>query len=223
MAIGDPQLTSAPINHRHSRTLVITALSFVAGVLVALAALVWAGRASENWANRFWSSLLGRAAHTDLSQPTVVDRIQSLQRLETIVYTMDKIVTGEKQSSILPDFLAGDRLLLMVHGEVIAGIDFQTLQASDVQISGKKMRVRLPRAQLLVTKLDSDKTRVYSRQTGVLVPTDPNLETQVRQEAEQELRRSALADGILQKAQENARSTITSLVQSMGFAEVQFE
>jgi len=50
--------------------------------------------------------------------------------LETVVYTMDKIETGEKESSILPHFLAGDRLLLMVHGEVIAGIDFQMLKIS---------------------------------------------------------------------------------------------
>jgi hypothetical protein len=136
---------------------------------------------------------------------------------------MDKIVTGEKESSILPSFLAGDRLLLLVHGEVIAGIDFQSLTPSDVQVSGKRVRVRPPQAQVLVTRLDSGKTRVYSRQTGLLVPTDPNLESQVRQEAETDLRRSALADGILQKAQENARSTITSLMQSMGFEEVRFE
>jgi hypothetical protein len=74
-----------------------------------------------------------------------------------------------------------------------------------------------------VTRLDSSKTRVYSRQTGWLVPTDPNLETQVRQQAENELRQAALADGILQKAQDNARSTITSMMASMGFEQVEFE
>ncbi|MFY9558652.1 MAG: DUF4230 domain-containing protein [Terriglobales bacterium] len=200
----------------------IIALSFFAGALVAFVALLLIVRASQGWAGTV-SSWLQRTARTDLSQPTVVDRIQKLQRLETVVYTMDKIVTGEKESVILPNFLAGDRLLLLVHGEVIAGIDFQTLKPSDVQVNGKKVRVRVPQPQVLVTKLDSAKTRVYSRQTGLLVATDPNLESQVREEAERDLRRSALADGILQKAQENARSTITSLVQSMGFEEVQFE
>ena len=180
-------------------------------------------RGGQSWPGSLWSSWFQRAARTDLSQPTVVDRIQKLQRLESVVYTMDKIVTGEKESVILPNFLAGDRLLLLVHGEVIAGIDFQTLKRGDVSVTGKKIRVRLPQAQLLVTKLDSSKTRVYSRQTGLLVATDPNLESQVREEAERDLRRSALADGILQKAQENSRSTITSLMQSMGFEDVGFE
>jgi hypothetical protein len=72
-------------------------------------------------------------------------------------------------------------------------------------------------------RLDSAKTRVYSRQTGLLVPTDPNLETQVRQEAERELQDSALADGVLRTAQQNATSTITSLLQGLGFEKVEFD
>lgn len=205
------------------RGMAIAALSFVAGLVIALLILIMMGRAAQSWPGSLWSLWFERAARTDLSQPAVVDRIQKLQRLESVVYTMDKIVTGEKESVILPNFLAGDRLLLLVHGEVIAGIDFQTLKRGDVSVTGKKIRVRLPQAQLLVTKLDSSKTRVYSRQTGLLVATDPNLESQVREEAERDLRRSALADGILQKAQENSRSTITSLMQSMGFEDVGFE
>lgn len=212
----------APVANRSFRSCVTTALAFLAGLAVALIAIMLIVRTSQGWAGTV-SSWFQRTTRTDLSQPTVVDRIQKLQRLETVVYTMDKIVSGEKESAILPNFLAGDRLLLLVHGEVIAGIDFQMLKPADVQVNGKKLRVRVPQAQLLVTRLDSSKTRVYSRQTGLLVPTDPNLESQVRDDAERELRRSALADGILQKAQENARTTLTSLMQSMGFEEVQFE
>jgi hypothetical protein len=223
MAIDNPQHAALPPAARRSfRSCLTTGFAFFAGIAVALLVLLLIARASQDWASKV-GSWLQRTTRTDLSQPTVVDRIQKLQRLETVVYTMDKIVTGEKESSILPNFLAGDRLLLMVHGEVIAGIDFQTLKASDVQVADKRIRVRVPQAQLLVTRLDSSKTRVYSRQTGLLVPTDPDLESQVRNDAEAELRRSALADGILQKAQENARSTLLSLMQSMGFQDVQFE
>jgi hypothetical protein len=60
-------------------------------------------------------------------------------------------------------------------------------------------------------------------QTGLLVPTDPNLETQVRQEAERQLQEAALADGILHTAQQNATSTITSLLQGLGFEKIEFE
>ena len=169
------------------------------------------------------SAATGRTISIDISQPAVVDRIQRLQRLETVVYTVDKLVTGAKENPLLPDFLTGDRLLMMVHGEVVAGIDFSNLKPSDVRVEGKRVVLHLPAALVFSTRLDSAKTRVYSRQTGLLVPTDPNLETQVRQEAERKMQEAALADGILRTAQQNAASTISSLLQGLGFEKVDFE
>ena len=170
-----------------------------------------------------WSAVTGRTLSIDVSQPTVVDRIQRLQRLETVVYTMDKLVTGAKENPIFPDFLAGDRLLMMVHGEVVAGIDFSNLKPGDVRVDGKQIHLHLPAAEVFRTRIDSAKTRVYSRQTGLLVSSDPNLETQVRQEAERELEAAALSDGILPTAQQNATSTIRSLLQGLGFEKIDFD
>src|SRR5450432_786230 len=170
-----------------------------------------------------WSAVTGRTLTIDVSQPTVVDRIQRLQRLETVVYTMDKIVTGEKENAFFPDFLAGDRFLMMVHGEVVAAIDFSNLKPGDDRVDGKQFHVHLPAAQVFSTRLDSARTRVYSRQTGLLVSTDPNLETQVRQEAEQQLQQAAVTDGILRTAQQNAVSTITGLLQGLGFEKIDFD
>ncbi len=173
--------------------------------------------------SRMWTAVTGRTFSIDVSQPTVVDRIQRLQRLETVVYTMDKLVTGAKENPIFPNFLAGDRLLMLVHGEVVAGIDFSNLRAGDVKVEGKQVHLHLPGSQVFSTRLDSAKTRVYSRQTGFLVPTDPNLETQVRQEAERQLQEAALADGILRAAQQNGTSTISSLLQGLGFEKIDFD
>jgi hypothetical protein len=204
-------------------------LALVVGLLLGvlfLGSMGWlmlsrsSGRA---WLGSVWSAVTGRTLSIDVTQPTVVDRIQRLQRLETVVYTMDKLVTGAKENPIFPDFLAGDRLLMMVHGEVVAGIDFSNLKPGDVRVDGREVRLHLPPSQVFSVRLDSAKTRVYSRQTGLLVPTDPNLETQVRQEAEHQLQEAALAGGILQTAQQNASSTISSLLQGLGFERIEFE
>jgi hypothetical protein len=112
---------------------------------------------------------------------------------------------------------------MLVHGEVVAGIDFSNLKPGDVRLDDKQVRLHLPLAQVFSVRLDSAKTRVYSRQTGLLVPADPNLETQVRQEAERQLQEAALTDGILKNAQQNAASTITSLLQGLGFEKIDFE
>jgi len=170
-----------------------------------------------------WSSVTGRTLSIDVTQPTVVDHIQRLQRLETVVYTMDKLVTGAKENTFFPDFLAGDRLLMMVHGEVVAGIDFSNLKLGDVRVDGKQIHLHLPAPQVFHTRIDSAKTRVYSRQTGLLVPTDPNLETQVREEGERQLLGAALTDGILRTAQQNAVLTVTSLLQGLGFEKIDID
>jgi hypothetical protein len=203
-------------------------LALIAGLILGMLVLATTGfvllsRVSGRAAiSHLWSLVTGRTLTIDVNQPTVVDRIQRLQRLETVVYTLDKIVAGAKQSSVLPDFLAGDRLLMLVHGEVVAGIDFSSLMPGDVKVDGKQVHLHLPAAQIFRTSLDSAKTRVYSRQTGFLVPTDPNLETEVRQEAERQLQQAALADGILATAQQNATSTIRSLLQGLGFEKIDF-
>lgn len=201
-------------------------LGLVSGLLIgALAMLLFAllaGRAQSGMMDKLWSTITGRKT-TIISQGAVVERIQRLQRMETVVYNMDKIVTGQKDNLLLPDFLAGDRMLLIVHGQVIAGIDFEQMRASDVQITGKDIHLKLPAPRVLFTRIDNARTRVFSRSTGLLVPTDPNLETQVRQQAEGELLEEAARAGILGSARQNARTTLTSLLLGMGFEKVEVE
>jgi hypothetical protein len=73
----------------------------------------------------------------------------------------------------LPNFLVGDKLLLVARGEVIAGVDLSQLKPSDVSVHGDAVAVRLPQPQILTTRIDNDKTRVYSRITGLLVAKIP--------------------------------------------------
>ena len=167
--------------------------------------------------NRFAGYLTGRTTSIDVSSPSVVEKIHQLSRLETVVYSLDKIVEGERQSAYLPDFLVGDKLLLVAHGEVIAGVDLGQLKPGDVTVKGDAVQVRLPAPQILTTRIDNGRTRVYSRTTGLLVATDPNLESEVRLTAEQQIAQAALDDGILLKARQNARTSVAALLYGLGF------
>ena len=168
-----------------------------------------------------WSRLAGyvtgRSTSIDVSSITVVDKIRQLSRLETVVYSLDKIVEGERQSAYLPDFLVGDKLLLVAHGEVIAGVDLGQLKAGDVWVKGDAVHVRLPAPQVLTTRIDNGRSKIYSRTTGLLVTADLNLESQVRQAAEQQITQAALSDGILLKARQNAQTSVTALLYGLGF------
>ena len=166
------------------------------------------------------SMLRGGRTQINVSQPTVVRQIQQLQRLETVSYTVDKIISGEHSNAYLPKFLAGDRLLLVVHGEVVGGINLTSLQPGDVLIQGQKVTIRLPVAEVFSTRIDNARTKVYSLDTGIFSSPDPNLESEVREEAERQLQQDALQDGILKIAADNARSTISGMLKGFGFREV---
>ena len=167
--------------------------------------------------------LRGGRTQIDIGQPTVVHEIQQLQRLETVSYTVDKIISGERSNAYLPKFMAGDRLLLMVHmAKWLPGSTFSGLQLSDVRIQGQKVSIHLPAAEVFSTRIDNAKTKVYSRDTGIFSSPDPNLESEVREEAERQLQQAALQDldGILKVATDNAGSTVTGMLKGLGFQEV---
>ena len=145
--------------------------------------------------DRVAQTVSGRTLRIDTSQPTVVEEVRRLSRLESVSYTMDKMVSGDRENRILPSFLTGDKILLEVHGEAIAGVDLGLLGGSDVWLNGKSVHIHLPPAQIFTVALNDQKTHVYSRTTGILVPVDPSLEGEVREQAARELAAVCTAGG----------------------------
>ncbi len=193
-------------------------------ILGAVALGVFVHHARSGIAGKLAALITGRPL-TIVSAPDVVEKIQQLNRLETVAYSLDTVVEGNESNPILPDALAGDKLLMIVHGQTIAGIDMSKLQADSVQISegskGRSITLTLPPSQVFNTSIDVHKTRVYARDTGLFVKADPNLETEVLQKAQSELQQAALSDGILDAATKNARATVTALLQGLGFEHVE--
>lgn len=152
---------------------------------------------------------------------TIVRQMQDLSRLETASYVIEKIITAESGQGAFA-FLFGDRLILVAHGQVIAGVDLSKMAAGDIVVAEDgTVIVRLPPPEILVATLDNDKSYVYDRDTG-LIGMNPSLETAARQAAVQEITEAALEDGVLEKAQRNAEAYVRQLILSLGFREVIF-
>jgi len=214
-------LTDHPPQRRRSPSAGTIVLAIFLGLILGAGALLlFIRQATTGLWNDVATKITHRELRIDTSQPTVVSKIQRLERLESVTYTMDKVVEGDREGRVLPEFLTGDKILLEVHGQAIAGVDLGQLKSSDVQVTGRAVHVHLPPAQLFVVSLDSQKTHVYSRETGLLVPTDPSLESEIRAKAEQDLRQSALAAGILNTAHQNAAATLRTMLLGLGFEQV---
>jgi len=147
---------------------------------------------------------------------TYINEVRALARLETIQFSIEKVITGETGGGTFKS-LFGDKILFVGHGTVIAGIDMEKLKPEDLHYENGVLTVKLPPAEIFIATLDNEKSYVYQRDTGILAKPDINLETLVRQSAEEEIRKAAIEDGILAQAQTNAEAYLFKFFAALGY------
>ena len=167
--------------------------------------------------------IFGTEKYYRADQSAVVKEIVALNRLETASFNIEKIIEAGSAGNSLQNILFGDKILLIAHGQVIAGFDLSKISKENVEVSGEILNLQLSAPEILVTKLDSEKTRVYDRKLGWLTKGDSNLETGARLVAEQEIRRAACESRILDIATENLKKQFTAMFQGVGFQEVNID
>ena len=152
---------------------------------------------------------------------SVIHDVRTLARLETIQYSIEKVVTANSGQQDLA-ILFGDSLIFVAHGTVIAGVDLADFSQEDLWLEGGTLYVRLPEPQIFIATLDNDKSYVYDRDTGLLTKGNVDLETLARQAAEEEIEKAAADDGILDLARTNAEYYLSRLFQTLGYPQVIF-
>jgi hypothetical protein len=211
----------------------------VGGILVILGMLAWGVMASVQQStrqaqqaiqpvNEMTSDLATQVAGfmnptpTVIPDPvTIIHSVRSLARLETIHYSIEKVITAETNQGPF-GFLFGDRLIFVAHGIVIAGVDLGRLLPDNLEVREGVLYVRLPEPEVFIATLDNDKSYVYNRDTGLLTRGNIHLETDARKVAEEEIAVAALEDGILAQAGKNAESYLYLLFQELGYPTVIF-
>ena len=194
-----------------------------AGIAVLGCALFVAGIFSQGQNVRdFLGNPLGFSSRVTPSGPVVLLQMQKLARLESARFNGQAIVKSETKG-VLPVSIAGDSLLFVAHGEVVAGVDLAKMNGNDVRVDGETVRVKLPKAEIFHTRLDSKTSEVFQRQTGFFSKPDIDLETNARIESENRLREAALQSDILGRADENARDAVRQQLKSAGVKNLQFD
>ncbi|MGA7271173.1 MAG: DUF4230 domain-containing protein [Acidimicrobiia bacterium] len=152
--------------------------------------------------------------------PTVVRSIRDLSNLTTIELVEYTIVEKGKDGGLL-NWANGDKLQLFAVARIGAGIDLGsvTVRSFDLSDDGVVDLV-VPAAEIQYVAVDNEATQILDRETGLFTKGDPRLETDARQVAEDVLRQSALDEGILDKAQANARKVITNFLLNLGYRDV---
>lgn len=179
-------------------------------VLVIFAGGVWLGFTVPRWMK------LGSGLHME-NTATVVEQVQTLSDLVTVKYVLEKVVILEDVK-----WYGENRVLLLAHGVVKAGIDLKRITPDDVTITGKTISLRLPPPQIMDAYLDDKNSQVIDHATGLLRAFDKDLEQTARANAVNDIRRAARADGILDEADKRARLELELFLRQAGFEQVEF-
>ncbi|MFW5703926.1 MAG: DUF4230 domain-containing protein [Patescibacteria group bacterium] len=164
--------------------------------------------------------VVNQGYYVDTSGTAVVKEVQQLGRLETSVYSIEKVIDAGTQGTAFQQFLFGDKILLIANGQVIAGIDFSQISEDSITEEEGSITVNAPAPQIFFTRLDNEDTRVYDRTQGLLTKGETDLESEARAQAEIVIREAACEAGILESAEESARKQLTGFLQALGYTNI---
>ena len=155
---------------------------------------------------------------------TLLTAVRDVARLETTEVQVEKVIDlTDTQSRFFGLIETSDAILLVAAGDATIGVDLSKLRDDDVDFD-PKTRVatfRLPAPEVLPSRLDEQRTYVYTRSTSLLARRNEHLETRARQEAIAAIEKAARDDELTRRAKAQAERELRSLATALGAADVQ--
>ena len=152
--------------------------------------------------------------------PVIVRSVRDLAELTTVEVVEYTIVEKGTDEGWL-QWARGDSLRLIAVANIGAGVDLSEISVDSFSVSPDGVvEVVLPPAEIQYVSVDSEATQILDRDKGLFTKGDPQLESEARRVAETLLVENATSEGILTKAEENARSVMTNFLTSLGYEDV---
>lgn len=181
------------------------------GTLGVLALLLAAGV----WASHWFSP---PPATRLLNTATVLRQVQTMNDWVTVKYVLEKVVIVEDAK-----WYGENRVLLVAHGVVKAGVDLRQLKAESVRFTDKTITLELPPAHVTDVYLDERRTEIIERSNGLLRKFDKDLEQNARRLAVADIRSAAIGSGIINEAGLRAKEQLIAFFRQLGFENVEIK
>ena len=92
-----------------------------------------------------------------------VEKIEKMGKLALVRIAVKDVLTQTKER---PLYLPNAKALVMVVGEVSAGIDLTKVKTEDIVDSETQVTIKLPSPEILMSKINHEKSRVYDVSWG---------------------------------------------------------
>ena len=172
-----------------------------------------------------------------ITREGVVMQIQKLNRLETVAFSVDTIITSQKTGSWMKLWQDEQKGLFIARGRVEAGIDLSALTPEMVQVIAPaeaaiknaesvdannpvsimpQIHITLPPSEVFSVYLDD--IEIYDWQTGAfgMMQVDPKILQQAQSMAKKEVLERACRGDVMNMALENAQTQLQQLFSLTG-------
>ncbi len=157
-------------------------------------------------------------------QSLIVQQLRGASDLTTAIFAMEAVVPGHSDRTLAGYVIGSTKLLYIAYGEVRAGVDLSKITATNVQLGEEgAIHLTLPPPQILDSKLDLDRSRVYDYDRGFLglgPDQAPELQQQAQRQALTTIVAAACDQGLLAEANRRAAVTVEQLLSTGGFKSV---
>jgi Protein of unknown function (DUF4230) len=132
------------------------------------------------------------------TQTIVLKEVQTLGKLELVQYNFKDVVEHE----LLREWMPNPKAVLIVQGEAVGCIDLTKITTSDISTESDTLVVHLPEPELCSFKIDHQNSKIYNTEYAFI--EEAQLVQDAYQQAEKQIRTSALQMGIIDQTRRNA-------------------
>ncbi|MCC5803387.1 DUF4230 domain-containing protein [Rossellomorea vietnamensis] len=169
-------------------------------------------------------SLLSGSTFTE-EKGSFVERIQEMSSLATaqgfvkaVIEQEDNQLFGKEINADLPG--TKRKLLMVVPGTVLAGVDLQGIDEKDIVVDEEKKEIQLtlPRAEILQEpSIDTDNIKTFSVEGIFRNDVDWNEGFALAEVAKDQISQEAIDQGILSAAEKNAEKSLKGFFEQLGY------
>ncbi|MEL3972964.1 DUF4230 domain-containing protein [Rossellomorea oryzaecorticis] len=167
---------------------------------------------------------LGGSTFTE-EKGAFVERIQEMSSLATaqgfvkaVIEQEDNQLFGKDISADIPG--TKRKLLMVVPGSVLAGVDLQQIDKNDIVVDEEKKEIQLtlPRAEILhEPSIDTEKIKTFSVEGVFRSDVDWNEGFALAEVAKDLISQEAIEQGLLQAAEKNAEKSLKGFFEQLGY------
>jgi len=145
--------------------------------------------------------------------------LKEMNELVTVEYMVSKII---KASDDQTWYKLGERKILMTCDATLkAGIDFSKISADDINIKEKEIVLTLPKASLFSVNIKPEDIKIAYQEIGAFRNEFSSQErNQLAAQAQSQIETSVESLGVLQTAETNASTFVSTFLRNLGYEKV---